>query len=128
MVLPRSIRLKGYKCFDLLYREGARYYGSSMTLRVTKPNPILFKTKKNFTYINSLKGAVSISHKVSKKAVVRNKIRRLFHNYLAEKITKVNPNNVNWFLLSLKPNCANTKPEILLKECEYLLIKSGLIK
>ena len=38
MVLPKHMRLKGHRCFDFIYKEGSRYYGSSMVLRVAKAN------------------------------------------------------------------------------------------
>tara|TARA_Y100001968_G_scaffold267892_1_gene258025 strand:- start:755 stop:1123 length:369 start_codon:yes stop_codon:yes gene_type:complete len=122
------MRLKGYKCFNHLYKEGHRYYGSCLVLRVAKAKPILLKVPNQKSNLNSLKCAVSISHKVSKKAVERNKLRRLFHNYFTQIFEKVNTNNSNWFLLSLKPICSEKDSENLLKECEHLLLKSGLLK
>ncbi len=128
MVLPRSMRLKGYRCFNHLYKEGNRYYGSSLVLRVAKAKPTLLKSAKQKLNPNSLKCAVSISHKVSKKAVERNKLRRLFHDYFTQKFGKVNKVSSNWFLLSLKPICSEKTSQSLLKECEHLLLKSGLMR
>ena len=36
MVLPKEMRLKGYKCFDYIHKHGKRYKGNSMILKVTK--------------------------------------------------------------------------------------------
>lgn len=38
MVLPKHMRLKGHRCFDFIYKEGSRFYSSSMVLRVTDAN------------------------------------------------------------------------------------------
>ena len=45
MVLPKSMRLKGHRCFDYLYREGIRYHEPSLLLRVVKAKPKLHKYK-----------------------------------------------------------------------------------
>tara|TARA_B100000700_G_C14629647_1_gene662148 strand:+ start:180 stop:548 length:369 start_codon:yes stop_codon:yes gene_type:complete len=122
------MRLKGYRCFNHLYKEGSKYYGSSLVLRVAKAKPNLLKPTKQKSNPNSLKCAVSISHKVSKRAVKRNKLRRLFHDYFAKKFRNLDLEKSNWFLLSLKPICSEKDSDNLIKECEHLLLKSGLIQ
>ena len=47
MVLPKQMRLKGYRCFDYIYKEGSRYYGYSMVLRVSISNSKLQVQKNN---------------------------------------------------------------------------------
>ena len=123
MVLPKQLRLRGYKCFDHLYKQGVRYYGSAMMLRVVFSRPRLLKESSSK---NSLKCAVSISHKVSKKAVIRNRLRRLFHEHL--KIRLKNSNSQSWALISLKPGSSIKTTEFLLKECDNLLSKAGLLR
>tara|TARA_Y100001968_G_C19348428_1_gene713323 strand:- start:787 stop:1086 length:300 start_codon:yes stop_codon:yes gene_type:complete len=98
-----------------------------LVLRVAKAKPVLLKSAKTNLNPNSLKCAVSISHKVSKKAVERNRLRRLFHDYFTSKFARLNKNKSNWVLLSLKPICSNKDSQNLLKECEQLLFKSGLL-
>ena len=126
MVLPSKLRLRGYKCFDHLYKQGVRYYGSSMTLRVVGSKPNLLKTNCKKINRSDLKCAVSISNKVSKKAVTRNKLRRLLHNHLKERLN--NKNYKYWALISLKPTSTIKSSDILLKECDKLLSKAGLLK
>ena len=125
MVLPKQLRLRGYKCFDYLYKEGKRYYGSLLVLRVAKAKPKLLKNK--IEKVNTLKCAVSISHKVSKKAITRNKMRRTLHDYLSKKLLKANYRSWDWALFSLKPGCSNEDSLKLIKECDKLLLKSGLL-
>ncbi len=127
MVLPKHMRLKGHRCFDFIYKEGSRFYGPSMVLRVTNAN-----TKLQVKTINSkirphIKCAISISNKVSKKSVTRNKLRRLFHQHLSYRLSKITDEEV-WAFISLKPSCMKNSNSTLLKECDKLLIKAGLTK
>ena len=128
MVLPKHMRLKGHRCFDFIYRESLRFYSSSMVLRVTNAN-----TKLQYKGINSkirphIKCAVSISNKVSKRSVIRNKLRRLFHHHLTYRLSNLNVNNEIWAFISLKPSCMKISNSNLLKECDKLLIKAGITK
>ena len=124
MVLPSQLRLKGYKSFNHLYKKGFRYHGASMILRVAVAKPNLLK--RNSKKLENFKCAVSISHKVSKKSVIRNKLRRIFHAHLTLKLKHLK--SQSWALLSLKPESSSKKTELLLKECDHLLSKAGLMK
>ena len=128
MVLPKHMRLKGHRCFDYIYREGSRFYSPSMVLRVTKANkkiPIKGLSSKSRP---SIKFAISISNKVSKKSVIRNKLRRLFHHHLSSKLSNIIVNNEIWAFISLKPSCMQNSNNTLLKECDKLLNKAGITK
>ncbi len=127
MVLPKHMRLKGHRCFDFIYKEGSRFYSSSMVLRVTNANKKLGKGI-NSNIRPSIKCAISISNKVSKKSVVRNKLRRLFHHHLSQRLSNMNVNEEVWAFISLKPICIKNSNSNLLKECDKLLIKAGLKK
>ncbi len=128
MVLPKHMRLKGHRCFDFIYKEGARFYSSSMVLRVTKANTKLQKKGINLHFRSSVKCAISISNKVSKKSVTRNKLRRLFHHHLSNKLSRIDFNKEVWAFISLKPSCMQNSNSNLLKECDKLLFKAGIIK
>ncbi len=128
MVLPKHMRLKGHRCFDFIYKEGSRFYSSSMVLRVTEANSKLHTKKIHLNVRPSIKCAISISNKVSKKSVTRNKIRRLFHQHLSCRLSKVHTNKEIWAFISLKPSCMQSPISSLLKECDKLLIKAGLTK
>jgi len=128
MVLPKHMRLKGHRSFDLIYREGTRFYSSSMVLRVTKPNTKLQGKLINPVIRASVKCAISISNKVSKKSVTRNKLRRLFHHHLSYRLSKMEVDEDIWAFISLKPSCMKNSTSSLLKECDNLLYKAGLRK
>lgn len=128
MVLPKPMRLRGHKCFEYIYKESSKFYGSYMLMRLAKSKPILLNPHIRKYPPTSIRCAISISNKVSKKAVKRNSLRRLFHNHLNQRLSKLNHICENWLFISLKPNCMQTNPLILLKECDKLLAKAGLVK
>ena len=128
MVLTKHMRLKGHRCFDFIYKEGSRFYGPSMVLRVTNANTKLQVKRINSKFRPTIKCAISISNKVSKKSVVRNKLRRLFHQHLSYRLSKVVANKEIWAFISLKPSCMKNTESNLLKECDKLLIKAGITK
>ena len=128
MVLPKHMRLKGHRCFDYIYREGSRFYSPSMVLRVTKANKKIPIKGLSSQSRPSIKCAISISNKVSKKSVTRNKLRRLFHHHLSSKLSNIIVNNEIWAFISLKPSCMQNSNNNLLKECDKLFNKAGITK
>ena len=128
MVLPKHMRLKGHKCFDYIYKKGSRFYSPSMVLRVTNANTKLHSIERKSKIKPSIKCAISISNKVSKKSVTRNKLRRLFHHHLSYRLSKVVPESEVWAFISLNPSCMKNSNSNLLKECDKLLTKAGITK
>ncbi len=128
MVLPKHMRLKGHRCFDFIYKNGSRFYSPSMVLRVTKANTKLKFKGNNPKVRSSIKCAISISNKVSKKSVTRNKLRRLFHHHLSVRLSKIENVCELWAFISLKPSCMRNSKSDLLEECDKLLIKAGITK
>ncbi len=128
MVLPKHMRLKGHRCFDFIYKEGVRFYSPSMVLRVTNAKTKLQVKPINSKVKPSIKCAVSISNKVSKKSVTRNKLRRLFHQHLSYRLSKIKLDSEMWAFFSLKPSCIKNSESNLLKECDKLLNKAGITK
>ena len=128
MVLPKHMRLKGHRCFDFIYKEGKRFYSSSMVLRVTNANPKLQCKIISSKIRPSIKCAISISNKVSKKSVTRNKLRRLLHHHLSCRLSNMSTSDEIWAFISLKPSCMKNSNSHLLKECDKLLKKAGITK
>ena len=128
MALPKSMRLKGHRTFKYIHRHSKKIYGNLMDLRIAKSNPNILRSHKIHYGISNFKLAVSVSKKVSKKSVVRNRIRRLLQETFLKEFNK-NYNHVPyWVLVNLKSgNFCNNENE-LLKEFQFLIIKSGLFK
>ena len=99
-----------------------------MVLRVTNANTKLNYIEMNSKLKPSIKCVISISNKVSKKSVTRNKLRRLFHHHLSYRLSKMSPNNEVWAFISLNPSCMKNSNSNLLRECDKLLIKAGMTK
>tara|TARA_Y100001968_G_scaffold133847_1_gene122091 strand:- start:465 stop:851 length:387 start_codon:yes stop_codon:yes gene_type:complete len=128
MVLPKKMRLKGHRCFDYIYKEGSRFHSTSMVLRVIEANSKLHAQGMSSKITPSIKCAISISNKVSKKAVTRNMLRRLFHQHLAKRLSKIAVKKEIWAFISLKPSCMKDSNNNLLKQCDKLFTKAGITK
>ena len=128
MALPRSMRLKGHRAFDYIHKNSLKYYGKLMTFKVAKSNPEILISHKHNDSLNHFKIAIAISKKVSKKAVERNKIRRLLHESLKKDFNNENNHRPYWLLVNLKIGNFYNDESKLLEEFQYLMFKSGLTK
>ena len=112
MVLPASMRLRGHRCFDHLHRRGRRFHSTLMVLRTAPArNELLnrnaaLKTSSSTADRARCRVAVVISSKVSKRAVVRNRLRRRLHAHLRSRFEQAPEHGAIWLLLSLKPGVA----------------------
>ena len=128
MALPQNMRLKGHRTFNYIHKNSKIYHGKLMTFKVAKSNPDILLTHKLTNTSNKFRVAIAISKKVSKKAVDRNKIRRILQGWLITNIQKINNHKPYWLLVNLKNvNSLNDK-QTLLEEFQNLMLKSGLIK
>ena len=128
MALPKAMRLKGHRTFDYIHKNSVKYYGKLMTFKIARSNPKILISHKNTESLNNFKIAIAISKKVSKKAVVRNKIRRIMHDFLVKNFSPENNHKPYWLLVNLKSgNFHNDKIKIL-EEFQHLIFKSGLFK
>ena len=131
MALPKTMRLKGHRTFAYIHKNSEKYYGKLMTFKIARPNPnilISHKNKDNSNSFNNFKIAIAISKKVSKKAVVRNKIRRVFHDYLLKNFSQEKNHKPYWLLVNLKSVDSFDYEFKLLEEFQHLIYKSGLFK
>ena len=128
MALPKDMRLKGHRTFNYIHKNSIKYHGKLMTFKVAKSNQEILLSHNLTNTSNKFRIAIAVSKKVSKKAVVRNKIRRLLQaNFL--KNFKNEHNHIQyWVLVNLKSgNIQNYETE-LLKEFKTLILKTGLLK
>ena len=128
MALPKNMRLKGHRVFNYIHKNSKKYSGKLMTFKVARSQPEILVSHKIKTTSNNLRVAISISKKVSKRAVDRNKIRRILQEWLLKNIQKINNHKPYWLLVNLKiGNFCNDKNK-LLEEFQNLMFKSDLIK
>ena len=99
-----------------------------MDFRIAKTNPGVLRSHKIHHGLSNFKIAITVSKKVSKKSVVRNRIRRLLQETFLKEFNK-NYNHVPyWVLVNLKSGDSCNNESDLLKEFQFLIIKSGLFK
>jgi len=65
--------------------------------------------------------ALVISNKVSKRSVRRNKLRRLLHQHLRQRLEDRRDLAGQWILISLRPEASEVDTSQLLEECDSLL-------
>lgn len=119
MALPKAYRLKSRQDFQAVFREGIRRHSSHFTLRALKPS---WDTASPATKIG-----IAISTKVSKRAVVRNKIKRQITAALYKLLPKLVP---GWRLvLIVKPITAESDHQThkFLRELEELLAQTEVL-
>ena len=122
------MRLKGHRTFNYIHKNSVTYHGKLMTFKVARSNPDILLTHKITNNSNKFRVAIAISKKVSKKAVERNKLRRIIQEWLLKNIQKINNHKPYWLLVNLKiGNFCNDKGK-LLEEFQNLMFKSHLIK
>ncbi|MBG0742203.1 ribonuclease P protein component [Cylindrospermopsis raciborskii LB2897] len=132
MPLPKAYRLKSRGDFQAVFREGVRCHSSHFTLRALKPLspthpssiPIPAKTCEN---LPNTKIGISISTKVSKRAVVRNRIKRQITGVLYQLLPKLSK---GWRLVVIvKPKTGEWEciSQQFLRELEQLLVKAEVI-
>ena len=128
MALPYSMRLKGHRTFDYIHKNSVKYHGKLMTLKIAKSKPEILISHKKIESLNNFKIAIAISKKVSKKAVERNKLRRILQDGLLRNFSKENNHKPYWLLVNLKAGDFYNDKIKLLEEFQFLLSKSGLFK
>jgi len=124
LALPQQHRLKGHRIFDRLYRHGRSLHAPDLVLRLLEVDPSLLPACQQQQASSPWRCAVVVSNKVSKRAVQRNRLRRLIHAHLLAQ--PLGPRQPLWMLISLKPGSLAIDSGRLLEECSGLLRKAGL--
>ena len=97
-----------------MYKNGEFFGNRDFTLRYLK----------NGNDTNRL--GIVVSKKVSKKAVVRNKIRRQIKAYMTENATTLKQGYD--MIITAKPICAEESYQVLAKSLGHLFYKKNLLK
>jgi len=113
-MLPKQYRLKKKKDFKLVFEKGKTFNNKFLFLKGAK---------------NALKNsrfAFIVSLKISKKAVVRNRIKRLLREAIREKLDDIKSGFD--VVIIAKPEIVNKNYREINKEIEGLLKKAELIQ
>lgn len=108
-----------------MYQKGRRFHGPFMVLRILEAQPQLLPAQQRASTPSPWRCGVVVSSKVHKRAVRRNRLRRLLHAHLLAQPPAAAERSL-WLLLSLKPGSADLAPGVLLGECNQLLQHAGL--
>ena len=128
MALPKNMRLKGHRTFNYIHKNSIKYHGKLMTFKLVKSNQEILSSHKLKNSSNNLRIAIAISKKVSKKAVDRNKTRRILQEWLLTNKNKINNHKPYWLLVNLRFGEFCNDKNRLLEEFQNLMFKSHLIK
>ena len=128
MALPKNMRLKGHRTFNYIHKNSIKYHGTLMTFKVARSNPEILLSHNLTNTSNKFRVAIAISKKVSKKAVDRNRTRRILQEWLLKNIQKINSHKPYWLLVNLRFGDFCNDKNKLLEEFQNLMFKSRLIK
>ncbi|WP_319421367.1 ribonuclease P protein component [Pleurocapsa sp. FMAR1] len=120
MGLPKAYRLRNRQDYRAVYKQGIRRYSPHLTL-------IALVTPKQLGAVSTTVTmfGISISKKVSKKAVVRNRIKRQIKGVIRSQIKAITP---GWkVVIVVKPKAIECKYEHFLRELEELLKQAKII-
>jgi ribonuclease P protein component len=118
VALPKAYRLKSRHDFQAVFRGGIRRHGSYLTLRALQLSSAL---------IAPTQIGISVSTKVSKRAVVRNRLKRQIAAALHQLLPKISQ---GWRLVVIvKPGAAESKcvTQQFLQELEQLLAQAEVL-
>ena len=118
MGLPKAHRLRNRKDYRAVYAQGIRRYSPHLILIARTQNSGA-ECPPQSTF------GISISKKVSKKAVVRNRIKRQIKGAIRTYLKQIEP---GWkVVIVVKPKAVECKYEHFLRELEELLKQTKII-
>ena len=118
MALPQKYRLRSPRSFTQVYRQGQRASGSCVVakaLRVQTSGEGPLKPSPDVCF------GISISRKVHKRAVVRNRIKRQIHGALMSLLPRLRGHY--WVVINVRRAAVTCEYYDLLRELESLLVK-----
>lgn len=136
MALPKRYRLKHRRDFSAVYRAGLRRDTPHLSLRalqIAKCHANLVSANLDLEQPQAAEAAsspptrigVSISQKVSKRAVVRNRIKRLIRAALRQLLPELFP---GWLVvITVRPSAIECCYEEFLQELKQLLTKAEVL-
>lgn len=133
MALSKQNRLSSSRDFDRVHRKGVRAATQNLALRALKKNA-LRSQKPRLTSSQSADGdpsalsscfGISISRKVSKRAVVRNRIKRQLQAIIRRNLPYIAP---HWqVVIVVRPAAVECEFDDFLRELEDLLKKLSIL-
>ncbi|USR91471.1 ribonuclease P protein component [Phormidium yuhuli AB48] len=119
-MLPKAHRLRHWKDFQTVYRRGHRARARVLGLRAYRQSQP--ETEGNSTHsVPPTRFGISVGRKISKKAVVRNQIKRRLRAALRQLLPRVQP---GWDVIVIAyPEAKECNSRHFLQELEQLLAR-----
>ncbi|MEM9805020.1 MAG: ribonuclease P protein component [Cyanobacteria bacterium P01_D01_bin.56] len=119
MALPKQHRLRSPRSFSKVYRKGRRASSHNLAVKALK-NPTPGDVSSN-GHSPGVCFGVSISRKVHKRAVVRNRIKRQIHAALCTLLPKAD--GAWWVVINVRPTAIACEYYEFLQELEKVLVE-----
>ncbi len=120
MGLPKANRLKDHRNFRQVYQAGKTYKSSHLVLRILSSS-----TLSNSDAPPPTRFGITISRKVSKKAVVRNRLKRQIRSAIRTLLPQVSS---GWqVIIIVRHHAIECNYEHFLRELKQLLIQAEII-
>lgn len=125
-MLPETNRLKHRKDFSAVYRKGIRRNSAHLSLRaLRKPKSVELSKPTAEKSLQPTRTGISISLKVSKRAVVRNRIKRQIRAALRHLLPRL---KLGWDLvIVVRPIAQECNYAEILQELEQLLVEAEVL-
>jgi ribonuclease P protein component len=131
VALPQAHRLKHWRDFQTVYQKGIRRSGRYLTVRglLQRTSTVDAPTQERLNSPNEDKPptriGISVSQKVSKKAVVRNRIKRQIRAALRHLLPQLSP---GWQLIvGVRPGAEQCDYAQFLRELKQLLAEAEVL-
>jgi ribonuclease P protein component len=118
-MLPKANRLRRNQDFSKVYEKGLRKKGPDLVLRALR------RPGENSQTAKPTRIGISIGKKVSKQAVVRNRLKRLIRAAMRQLLPKIKP---GWDLaIVVKPTAQKCNYREILQQLEQLLARTEVL-
>ena len=128
-MLPQPHRLKQTRDFSKVYRYGKKAVSKHLVLRVLSISPIAQPKAGHFsvegTELLPTRIGITVSQKVSKRAVARNRLKRQVRAAMKHLLPLLMPGF--WVVINLRSEAAECEYGEILRELEELLTKLEVI-
>lgn len=127
MALSKAYRLKDRQDFSAVFRKGIRRYTAHLTLRAIRQSAKPGSGKQNVTNLSEKPSriGIAVSQKVSKRAVIRNRIKRQLKAAFRQLLPRL---KFGWLLVVVvKPEATQCDYHQFLQELEQLLAEAEVL-
>jgi ribonuclease P protein component len=124
-MLPKANRLRQNKDFIKVYEKGIRRSGSDLVLRALRYSKKITDKAESLKSAKPVRVGISIGKKVSKQAVVRNRLKRQIRAAMLQLLPRIEP---GWDLaIVVKTTAPRCNYHEILQQLEQLLAKAEVL-